>query len=160
MKFHPLADIFPLLEGEPFNELVASIKEHDLLEPIVLLDEMILDGRNRYRACLEAGVEPRFAAYSGGDPLAFVIAKNLTRRHLNESQRAMVAAKIANLAVGSNQYMARVTHDNAAGEKFDPPFESASANLRRPTASEAGKILNVDIIDKLFLLVRCSLCPR
>lgn len=58
LAFHPLADVFPLIEGVEFDELVASIKEHGLRHPITTLDDMILDGRNRYRACLAAGVAP------------------------------------------------------------------------------------------------------
>ena len=70
LQFHPLANLFPLAEGTEFDALVADIKANGLNEPIVLYEEMILDGRNRYRACLAAGVEPEFDEYiEGDDPL-------------------------------------------------------------------------------------------
>jgi len=52
------------------------------------------------RACLEVGVKPVSGTYDGKDPLGFVISANLHRRHLDASQRAMIAAEIANLTEG------------------------------------------------------------
>lgn len=103
-EFHPLANIFPLVEGPEFADLVADIREHGLHEPIVMFEDRVLDGRNRLRACEAAGIEPAFTVYTGDDPVAFVVSLNLRRRHLDESQRAMVAAKLATLRAGDNQH--------------------------------------------------------
>ena len=101
MRFHPFADILPLLEGEAFDALVADIRANGLMEPITVYQDMVLDGRNRLRACTAAGVEPEFWEFNGDDPLAFVLSLNLHRRHLDESQRGMVAAKLRNMRKGA-----------------------------------------------------------
>jgi N6-adenosine-specific RNA methylase IME4 len=95
-KFHPVADIFPLMVGEEFDALVESIRTKGLLNPIWLHpDGSILDGRNRYRGCLEAGVEPWYQTWNGKDSLAdFVVAQNIDRRHLNGTQRALLAKRL------------------------------------------------------------------
>ena len=58
--FHPFSEIWPLLEGEAFDDLATDIAANGLLVPIMLYQDKILDGRNRDRACVEAGVEPRY----------------------------------------------------------------------------------------------------
>src|SRR5262249_1124652 len=92
-QFHPLADVLPLTEGLDYDRLVASVRELGLLNPITLHDGRILDGRNRYRACQATGVDPVYVPFTGDDPVAFVIAQNLERRHLGPSERAMVGAR-------------------------------------------------------------------
>jgi hypothetical protein len=96
LTFHPLAELFPLMEGEEFDALVADIKANGLCEPITLLDGKILDGRNRYRACLAAGVEPDIIKGDGAidDPAAYVISANIRRRHLSAEQRRDLIAKL------------------------------------------------------------------
>ena len=103
--FHPLANIFPMLQGNEAMALQQDIEAHGVREPIVLFEGKILDGRNRFTASLAAGVECPWREFGtsdcdGADPMAFVVSLNLARRHLTESQRAMVASKLANMQEG------------------------------------------------------------
>jgi len=92
---HPAADLFPLLEGPDLAALAEDVREHGLIDPIVLHEGQVLDGRNRLRACELAGVAPRFVEWDGhDDPAAWVVSKNLKRRHLDASQRSMVAGRL------------------------------------------------------------------
>lgn len=95
-EYHEVANIFPLLQGEEFEELKADIAANGLREPIWLhSDGRIIDGRNRHRACIETGTPPKFRTWDGsGSLVAFVVSMNLKRRHLTSSQRAMVALAV------------------------------------------------------------------
>jgi hypothetical protein len=97
---HPYANLFPMMKGEAFRELVASIRDDGLEQPIVTFEGKVFDGRNRALACSNAQVKPRYVKYKGDDPLGFVVRSNLHRRHLTTSQRAAVAAELANLEHG------------------------------------------------------------
>ena len=96
-QYHPVANLFPLLSGEEFESLTNDIAEHGLRDPICLhTDGSIVDGRNRYRACLAAGVKPDFYTFDGTDAelLPYVLSLNLHRRHLNPTQLGFVGAEV------------------------------------------------------------------
>ncbi|MCV3209625.1 MT-A70 family methyltransferase [Mesorhizobium sp. YC-39] len=101
---HPLAELFPMLPEAEIALLADDICTNGLNHPIVLYEGKILDGRNRLAACEFGQLEPSFVDYAGDDPLGFVLSENLRRRHLTESQRAMVAAQIVDWEVGFNQH--------------------------------------------------------
>lgn len=103
LTYHPLANIFPLIEGAEFDDLVADIKTHGVREPIWIFEGQIIDGRNRYRASEVAGVDCPMREYLDDDPVSFVVSLNLKRRHLDESQRALIAARIENLKHGQTK---------------------------------------------------------
>lgn len=114
LAFHPLANIFPLIAGEDFDALVADIREKGVREPVWLFEEKILDGRNRWRASREAGVECKTREYRGGDPVGFVVSLNVKRRHLNATQLGVVALEVAKVeAEWARERM-------LAGKKADP----------------------------------------
>lgn len=93
MKIHPAAEIFPMIEGDELRALVDDIREHGLLEPIVVYKDQILDGRGRMRACEVLDIEPTFIPYEGSEPFAYSVSKNLIRRSLTASQKAAIAAE-------------------------------------------------------------------
>jgi hypothetical protein len=100
VQAHPLADCFPLIEGEAFEELKWSIQEHGLIYPITMFEGKILDGRNRKRACQELGLSCKEVAYTGDDPEGFVWDANAVRRQLTTGQLAIAAAKLATATSG------------------------------------------------------------
>lgn len=102
MKFHPVADLFPRMSAEDFAALREDIRAHGVLDPIWVWKGQVIDGRHRALACDEVGIKCPTREWEGieSDLVSFVLSLNLKRRHLDASQRAMVAAAIANLAEG------------------------------------------------------------
>lgn len=135
MKFHPYSEIFPLIEGSEFDALVEDIKAQGLREKIWLYEGKILDGRNRFLACQKAKVKPAYRKFTGKDALAFIVSLNVARRHLTEAQRAMAAARIATLKLGSNQH---------EGASRDAPSQSDAAeqmDVSRSSVQRARKVV-------------------
>jgi hypothetical protein len=140
MKFHPIADLFPLMEGAEFDELVADIKAHGQREQIITTEDgLILDGRNRYRACLAAGVEPVFGTREDdGKHADFVRSKNLFRRNLNQAQRAQIAVDIAAMVphggdrkTGSSGHDGRLISQPATQEQLADQAKVGERTIRR-----------------------------
>lgn len=100
VKWHPYSELFPWIEGAAFEDLKADIAANGIREPIVFFEDQVLDGRNRYKAARDLGIAYPRIEYEGDDPLSFVVSLNLKRRHLSESQRALVAKRLANMPEG------------------------------------------------------------
>jgi len=133
IPFHPLADIFPLIDGAEFDALRDDIAAHGVREPVILFEGAILDGRNRYRAAQAAGVDCPMTEYRGDDAAAFVVSLNIHRRHLTESQRAMAAAKLANMPA----------HRPIKSANLQTFFDDEPSKPVPMAQGEAAKLLNV-----------------
>jgi hypothetical protein len=102
MDFHPIANIFPLIEGEEFERLKTDVSANGLIESIWLHpDGSILDGRNRWRACEATDTDAHFQTYDGNLSnaalIAFIVSLNKERRHLTSSQLAACVVKAGDL---------------------------------------------------------------
>ncbi len=123
-----LARIFPEMPPDDYARLVTSIRDQGLLEAITIWRGEVIDGRHRLAACAEAGVEPRFEFLDdAADPLRHILGRNALRRHLDESQRAVVAH--------------RVSRDSMPGRPR--VGEENCVNLRSFTQGEAAELLGV-----------------
>jgi len=91
MKAHKFAEYFPKMSKEEFEALKDNIKQNGLIDPIVVFEGQVLDGRHRYKACKELEIPIRRKEFKGKDALAYVISRNSIRRHLNQSQKACTA---------------------------------------------------------------------
>jgi hypothetical protein len=149
LDFHELANVLPLIEGTKFDRLVADIAQNGLVNPITLHEGKILDGRNRERACHAARIAPRYVEFDGRDPASFVLSQNLARRHMGPSERAMVAARMANLKWGQRADRVEGSIDLSTAAKLvsvsEPSVKRARAVLEYGTpelcaAVEHGRI--------------------
>ncbi|CAM2155495.1 ParB family transcriptional regulator, chromosome partitioning protein [Paraburkholderia tropica] len=131
LELHPLCTFFPRIEGIEFEALVADIKQNGLNQPIVVHEGLILDGGNRYRACLEAGVSPRTVKFDGADPVMFVLSANLHRRHLSPGQQAAIVS-------AATDWLAAATHggDRKSEQAATLPLETVADRAAQSGASE------------------------
>jgi hypothetical protein len=112
---HPVADMFPMIanQSKDWNALKFSFNDHGQLDPIVIHEGVLLDGRNRLAMCKMLGLEPKvieFREVMGGDigdeehPLViseWILAKNLARRNLTPDQQAAVVIEVNRWAVAN-----------------------------------------------------------
>jgi len=149
MNAHPLADLIPEMTDSEYAELKQSIAENGLREPIVLFEQQILDGRHRYRACRELGIDPEVDVYKGDQPANLVWDLNGHRRHLSPAQLA--ACAVAFLPELEAEARGRQAHGTTApGKKRsapvgaqrpddDIPPEKQTSSADRATARAAAK---------------------
>ena len=99
-KPHPAADCFPLMVGAAYKDLIDDIRENGLQQPLLVLGDYLLDGRNRVLAGLEAGLSmfPVTELPSTTDAIVVVASLNIHRRQLTSTQRSNAAANLRELA--------------------------------------------------------------
>lgn len=139
IREHPIAALFPMLTDAELRDLGHDIQDRGLESPVIVCrvdDEwLLLDGRNRRAACRMVGAECSVKAYDRvGGYAGFIVSQNLKRRHMNDSQRAVVAAEIANLSHG------QTATEIQQGRKAECSIEHSEEPV---TLDQSAKMLNV-----------------
>lgn len=136
---HPYADKFPMASDDELAELAESIAAVGLINPVVLTPGgLVLDGRNRLKACEVAGVEPTFTTRDGDDDdyKEFVIGVNTTGRR--ESMTVQIAAAATALILGNEKRI------NGQWRRGSVPVSTESrTNTWQDAIRQAGLVLDI-----------------
>jgi ParB-like chromosome segregation protein Spo0J len=94
-EIHGWAKLFPKMANDEYNNLADDIASNGLYDAIMIYQNKIVDGTHRYQACKKAGIEPKVTEWTGTEEelLKYIFSKNFNRRHLDASQKAMVAVE-------------------------------------------------------------------
>ena len=139
MPAHPAADCFPLMEGRELEALAADIKANGQIMPCVYIEQdgkkVLIDGRNRAMACITIGRQSvgEMADTSPNSPsmVDAIVSLNLSRRHLSESQRQMVAARIANMRQGERTDLSSIELKSVSQPEAAAKLNTSVAGLKR-----------------------------
>jgi 16S rRNA G966 N2-methylase RsmD len=107
-EFHSL---IPPLSDEEFVQLEQNLIDEGCRDSLVVWKEMdiLVDGHNRFEICERHKIPYKVHKISLPDrhtAMVWTIKNQVGRRNLSETQRAMCAARLANLERGDNQHTA------------------------------------------------------
>ena len=118
----------PPLSPARYARLLASIRARGLIHPIIVWRDQIIDGVHRLKACLEAGVEPRYEFLDEGeDPFEYLADINIPLRDMTQNEKALTAYLMSQWSAPGRP---RASEEN-------------SANLRSYTQYQAAKLVGV-----------------
>jgi N6-adenosine-specific RNA methylase IME4 len=153
-KPHPAANLFPMMGKRELDDLANDIKERGQICPIIITKEgLVLDGRNRLAACKIAGVIPDVDQWEGGEgesPTAWVMSANLRRRHLNESQRSVVAAHALKMFEAEAKERQRL---GGRPKKGSAPGRSAAVEMKSAAVAAATMGVGTRSVERAKALI-------
>lgn len=140
-EFHEVANIFPMMNEVEFAGLIDDIRKNGQREPVWIHEDKIVDGRNRYRACLELDIPVAVREWDGkGSLVDFVVSLNFHRRSLSEAQRAMVGDKIKHIFV--EEARLRQVEHLKQGDKPPSALIQANGGDTGRSAEKAAQLVN------------------
>lgn len=125
--FHPACLALPKMADDEYLALRVSISAgYDANKPIELFDGQILDGRHRFLACQDEGIDPSFITLVGINPFDYVRKVHEGRRSwLNGVQKALVIGGLLEMAGAFEEEQQRIREE---------------ANRKRAEAASAGLV--------------------
>lgn len=95
-EIHPLTEYIP--ERADQDELVMSIAQSGMRDPVILYEGKVIEGRVRYRAARELGMQPQFKEWvliAEGYPLDWMVRRHVADHELSELELIQLAAAVS-----------------------------------------------------------------
>jgi len=124
LEFHESLNDIPLMPLHERDALAEDIKKNGQLFPIILLNGKIIDGRNRYLACLSREIEPKVISLNPAKPETFIASANYYRKHWTTHERAHFAAL---MSIASERGSPESNAPNGAFPSVEPPITQKKA---------------------------------
>lgn|GEM_PF-6282197 len=149
--YHPACLYYPEISPVELEEMANSIKREGQKLPILIDDlNRIIDGRNRYKACLSLGIVPRFEVIKD-DAIATTIAMNIKRRKDTSLQRACIAVLAAD-SVKASRRRGRSGYTDKGGGQFEMLARMFATHMS--SIAFARRVFNSD--PTMFEELRCG----
>lgn len=153
LLLHSEAGRVPEMPHDQFAEFVADIRERGVLVPIeVLPDNIIIDGRTRWLAAKQLGIDrvPIVEApLNGLHPVIYMLRAASQRRHLTDDQRACLAQEEMEYLAALNRQQRAAAGGKAGGRGRPKRTDDSSATdvsdkqIDRDRAKESRAIVAV-----------------
>jgi hypothetical protein len=145
LEFHPDLKDVPMMPLHEREALGRDIVENGQRFPIITIGGKIIDGRNRYLACIANNIDPKVIELAGQDPKKLVASANYFRKHWTTAERAHFAALMSLESERGNPETKDATPLNGSNELIPTQAKAAEqmgvsvASVKRAKVKIQGK---------------------
>ena len=122
LAVHPLAKLIPLITVSDLDRLYDDIQANGIIEPLVMFQDKVLDGRNRLAVAAVTGAPVQLDQFRGDEAAAkrFVWSANAARRHLTIPQIALAAERFGFIDAAKAEAGPPVPNGDGSGHAVAP----------------------------------------
>jgi len=149
MKKHKF-NIFPAAKAEDYNRLRDDIRDngYDSKQPIIIYEGEVLDGWNRWTACLELKINPPTRQFDGDESEAIgLVMRTNKRRNLNSGQWATIAVEAEDIMAELARHVEKERRIRIAAARNDDETRQKIASSQKDltkTSTKAAQIFNTN----------------
>ena len=146
MKKHKF-NIFPAAKAEDYNRLRDDIRDngYDLKQPIIIYEGEILDGWNRWTACLELKINPSTRQFDGNESEAIgLVMRTNKRRNLNSGQWATIAVEAEDIMAAITEQIERDRREKQAATQSRLSDKKLPDRLPQRSTGKAAELFNTN----------------
>ena len=151
-EVHPCAEGIPEASADDFAGLVASVKVSGVIDPVVMYDAKVLDGKQRWRAAIAANLAtiPVVQFVGTEDEASELTIARTSRRNWTEDQRACYWARLATRKRGRPRVACNGKIRSFADLSEEEAAKAAQVPLRRLQSAKSLLRKSPEIFERVL----------